>query len=1140
MRTPSFHQPARRTNHQLLLFLTLTLLLTTLPISPSRATPATAPTKLAVASSSPDSWSSAGNMSVERTEHTATLLKNGKVLITGGATFGTVTDSSEIYDPISNSWSPAASMSLPRSRHTATRLNNGKVLVAGGLTGAGFPTTAELYDPLTNTWAPAGNTSTGRIYASATLLTSGKVLVTGGYSETALLKSAELYDPNTNSWSPAAPRNALYGIAPATLLGNGKILVEGGVDGNGAITTTSELYDPAIDSWSIVASMQDPLKTNAAILLSNGQVLALGDMPNPGQQAPHELYDPLTNQWLPVPTATFTRQWPSLTPLGNGMILVAGGYNWNSPFQAPTQRSAELYNPATNSWTPAPDMNEQRGGHTATLLGNGKVLVVGGVPFQTTSFQVGAAKSAELYTPACSTKAGATCDTTLSLSVAGPDALAVANGQYTPNPFTITGVVRNDGAATATNVRVTLYLPHGLELAVGDITQIVGDIPAGEVRNLAWSVRGTGVSEDATLKYFLAAAASNAVALPAEGQIGMPGLLSVAAVTPNKGGNTGRVTVDIQGSGFKEGATVHLGSVVGQNTSVISSEWLTTTFDLRNQSPGTAQIEVANLDGATTAAPEPFTIVSGGEGQLEIDLVGPAFVRVGTHESLTRVPFYRLIRNTGLIDVDPVITLIFAEDTDTSLSGTRNSSLRLEYQTLPLNTVTSQAVFAQNSENIPSGSMNISQMSWSGNAKECVALTLTTLDCDTLGKIFLTLTALVDQNDNDLRASTARLNNPIYNCGKANELPECAMIRAHIEVLRNIISDQRVLLRELCKNWPATKCPKPALCIGFENDPLPPGFTATARGWLNTLLQAVIKSILKSCPIGSADPNDIYGPAGVGDARYVRGDSPLSYNIVFENKPEATAAAQEVVVTDSLDLSKVDPSTFSLGPIAFGAMQITPPPGLKQFSTDVDLRPSMNLIARVNAGLNEATGLITWRFSSLDPATMLPTTDVLAGFLPPNKTAPEGDGSVFYTISPKPGLATGTEIRAKATIVFDMNPPIDTPEWRNTIDATQPTSHVQPLIDKHRSAGFPVQWSGSDAAAGIQDYTIYVSEDGGPYTIWLANTTATSGTFVGRGGKMYSFYSVARDQVGNMEDADQSADATTSILQLAHLALIQR
>jgi hypothetical protein len=278
----------------------------------------------------------------------------------------------------------------------------------------------------------------------------------------------------------------------------------------------------------------------------------------------------------------------------------------------------------------------------------------------------------------------------------------------------------------------------------------------------------------------------------------------------------------------------------------------------------------------------------------------------------------------------------------------------------------------------------------------------------------------------------------------------------------------------------------------------------------------------------------------VGDARYVRGDSPLSYNIVFENKPEASAAAQEVVVTNTLDLTKVDPSTFSLGPISFGATQITPPPGLKQFSTDVDLRPANNLIARINAGLNEATGLITWRFVSLDPATGLPTTDVLAGFLPPNKAAPEGEGSVFYTVSPKPGLATGTEIRARATIAFDMNEPIDTPEWRNTIDTTKPTSQVQPLMGKQRSAGFQVQWSSGDTGAGIEDYTIYVSEDGAPYTIWLANTTATSATFAGRGGKVYSFYSIARDRVGNLEDAPTSSDATTAIFQLAHLPVIRR
>lgn len=295
-----------------------------------------------------------------------------------------------------------------------------------------------------------------------------------------------------------------------------------------------------------------------------------------------------------------------------------------------------------------------------------------------------------------------------------------------------------------------------------------------------------------------------------------------------------------------------------------------------------------------------------------------------------------------------------------------------------------------------------------------------------------------------------------------------------------------------------------------------------------------------TCSTGSADPNDIYGPSGVGDARYVRGDSPLSYNIVFENKPEATAAAQEVVVTDSLDLAKVDLSTFSLGPIAFGATQITPPPGLKQFATDVDLRPADNLMVRINADLDEATGLITWRFVSLDPATCLPTTDVLAGFLPSNKTSPEGEGSVFYTVSPKPDLATGTEIRNKATIVFDANPSIDTPEWHNTIDNTQPTSQAHPLAAKQSFASFNVAWSGADVGAGVQGYSVYVSEDGGPYIPWLLDTTATSAIFRSTPGKSYAFYSVARDQVGNVEEPPAAADAITKIPYLIYFPLMRK
>ena len=159
---------------------------------------------------------------------------------------------------------------------------------------------------------------------------------------------------------------------------------------------------------------------------------------------------------------------------------------------------------------------------------------------------------------------------------------------------------------------------------------------------------------------------------------------------------------------------------------------------------------------------------------------------------------------------------------------------------------------------------------------------------------------------------------------------------------------------------------------------------------------------------------------------------------------------------------------------------------------------------------------------------MQPTTDPLAGFLPPNKTSPEGEGSVLFTISPKQSLQTNAEIRNSARIVFDVNAPIDTPVWLNTIDNSLPASHVTPLAATQSSVIFNVSWTGADTGSGIQNYTVLVSENGAPFTLWQSETTATSATFIGQPGKTYAFYSVARDWAGNLEPAKTSAEATTA------------
>jgi hypothetical protein len=185
---------------------------------------------------------------------------------------------------------------------------------------------------------------------------------------------------------------------------------------------------------------------------------------------------------------------------------------------------------------------------------------------------------------------------------------------------------------------------------------------------------------------------------------------------------------------------------------------------------------------------------------------------------------------------------------------------------------------------------------------------------------------------------------------------------------------------------------------------------------------------------GSFDPNDKVGSVGGGPPWfYISGNELLRYVVYFENLLTATAPAQEVVITDQLDLSVLDVSTFAFGPVAFGNTRMDLPLGMDGEAT-IDLRPEANLLVRVTASIEQATGRVEWRLTSLDPATGSPPDDPLVGFLPPNMNPPEGAGSVVFTVSPRAGQPTGTQIANQAAIVFDSNAPILTRAWLNTIN----------------------------------------------------------------------------------------------------------
>ncbi len=279
----------------------------------------------------------------------------------------------------------------------------------------------------------------------------------------------------------------------------------------------------------------------------------------------------------------------------------------------------------------------------------------------------------------------------------------------------------------------------------------------------------------------------------------------------------------------------------------------------------------------------------------------------------------------------------------------------------------------------------------------------------------------------------------------------------------------------------------------------------------------------------STDPNDKSGSSGVGAPRFYNNDVALPYSVTFENEDTATLPAQDVVVTDQLDPNVFDLSTFGFDLITFGDKQVTPQNAAKQFTADVDLRPAKQAIVRVNGSFSSNTGLITWRFNTLDPVTGVPVEDPFAGFLPPNRTSPEGQGMMLFTVKAKAELPTGTQIKNKARIVFDSNAPIDTPEWLNTIDNAKPVSSVQPLPTSV-SKNVVLNWSGTDVGSGVSTYTIYVSTDGGAYLPFATSTTQTSSDLTSlAAGHTYRFYSIARDKVGNEETTKTTAEAVTTI-----------
>jgi len=284
------------------------------------------------------------------------------------------------------------------------------------------------------------------------------------------------------------------------------------------------------------------------------------------------------------------------------------------------------------------------------------------------------------------------------------------------------------------------------------------------------------------------------------------------------------------------------------------------------------------------------------------------------------------------------------------------------------------------------------------------------------------------------------------------------------------------------------------------------------------------------------DPNDITGPPGFGPENYTTSDHVFPYTIRFENDPEqATAPAQEVFVTLQLD-DDLDWTTFELGDVGFGSMVISVPAGRNAFDTRVtyENQDGSDLLVDFQGALDFTTGIVTWTFRSVDPELGGLPEGVFDGFLPVNDDSGRGEGFINYLVRPKTGLLTGTLIEAQASIVFDINDPIVTNTFVNRIDDGQPSSSVDALPAVTHTATFDVNWSGLDDAdgapgSGVATYDVYVSENGGPYSLFQTATTSDSASFTGVQGRTYRFFSIATDNVGFTEPYSETVEATTRL-----------
>jgi hypothetical protein len=318
-------------------------------------------------------------MNVARAVHTATTLADGRVLVVGGCTTpgcelgGNEGEVAELYDPASRRFERTGSLGEWRDDHTAMLLRDGRVLVAGGWGIRGVLASSELFDPRTGTFAIGPKMSSPRAGSTATMLRDGRVLLAGGFTgNRPTVASADVFVPGKDRFLPVGRMAVPRGAHAAARLADGRVLVVGGLS-RGRVVAGSEIFDPRTGRFARGPTLRVPRYKAAAVTLRDGRVLVVGgsaDIEGEQTYRSTEIYEPKRNRFVPGPLLLHARYKirDAVVLLPGGDVLVAGA----APVPEVWRRSSGRFTAVAGT------LGRTRLFATASPLRSGETLLIGG------------------------------------------------------------------------------------------------------------------------------------------------------------------------------------------------------------------------------------------------------------------------------------------------------------------------------------------------------------------------------------------------------------------------------------------------------------------------------------------------------------------------------------------------------------------------------------------------------------------------------------------------------------------------------------------------------------------------------------------------------------------------------------------